>query len=1059
MSVPSTQGNHRQTWIALRNLSRGAGILFALSCFVAATAQQTSQASRPPLTATAPGDKLAQLADLNFDLMGAKQGLPHDSVYAFAQDTRGFLWIASFGGLSRYDGYTLHNFVHSEHDPSSLPDNNIRVVLPGPGGGLWIATGNAGVLTYDPSDGSFHPLPHLPASLQRSHIFCMVSDGSDGIWFGSQLGLAHYSPKTQSYEVFGKAAGKTAQSAAPDFSQGSVFSVLPDSHGNLWVGGDHGLLLRRAGATRFEQIPGLDVPAQPDSFPPVWTIFEDHEGRVWVGTDKFGMALLNRTTNRIEPVPGLSGDDSLIGTATVRGIIEIRKDTFWIATYGSGLITYNAATMRGQRYLRDLTAPAPLSNNFIRSIFLDRTGLVWLGTDRGLSKISSIADGLMTIPSSPLRTDGLRGNEVRSVSAQGDRLWVGFDQGGFAVIEPDGHIRNVAPATGVAPANQSQREVLAIKAADDNTIFAGGQGLYEIDAHRLTYRPVSDPLLAKQVVNALLIDNNDVWAATYNGLVRYNRATHTAKLYAHSVSDAASVSDNYVRDLIKTSDGKLWITTRLGLDLFDTATEKFLHLRHNDRVADSLPSDNIQPIAQDLNGRLWIGTIGDGLTVLMRRDPDGRAHFRTLRREDGFPSNIVLTVMRGVDGRIWSDTPGGLAVVDPNTFRIHTYTAADGLRTSSQNLFTSATLRDGAIVFPGDQGLVVVRPSLLQQNKLAPTLVLTDVAVPGDQRSSAALAWRSADHGILLRPRQRAFEASFALLDFSASGSVRYSYRLDGFDNLWSEPSPARRTATYTNLPPGHYHLLIRAIDHDGIGAMTQIDVPVTVAPSWNQTWWFDLLSAIGLLGLMLLAIRWRTAVIQRRKDALEHEVTLRTAELARKQDELVKVNQQLEELATRDPLTGIFNRRHFVTNADSELRRMRRTGSPFTLLLIDADHFKSVNDRYGHVAGDEVLKHLVRQLSGQMRKSDVIARYGGEELVALLVDTRLQEGIVLAERLREHVDSSPAEFAGEHIPLTISIGAAQAMVDEGIDALLTRADGALYAAKSSGRNQVVAAK
>ena len=1020
-------------------------------CLLPAFAQQEAA------SAASPGDVLAGLADLNFDVMGAKQGLPHDSVYGFAQDTRGFLWIATFGGLSRFDGYHLRNFVHDPHDASSLPDNNIRVILPAQDGGLWIATGNAGVVSYDPGEDAFHPLPHLPGSLQRGHIFCMAPDGDGGIWFGSQLGLAHYLPRTQAYEVFGKAGG--APSTASGFAEGSVFSVLRDSHGDLWVGGDRGLMVRRAGSSRFEAVPGIEAEGQAGAPAPVWTLFEDGEGRLWVGTDKAGMGLLNRAANRVEGVPGLTGAESPIGTATVRGMVEVHKNRFWIATYGGGLITFDSDTMRGHRYVRDLTAAAPLSNNFMRSIFMDRTGLVWLGTDRGLSKVNSSADGLLTIHSSPLRTSGLQGNEVRSVGAQGERLWVGFDQGGFAVIEPDGHVRNVEAAAGVKPEDRSQREVLAIKAADANTVFAGGQGLYEIDTQRLTYRPVPDPLLMRQVVNALLVDGDDVWTATYNGLVRYNRATRKAQLYVHSVSDPGSVSDNYVRDLIKASDGQIWVTTRLGLDRLDAATGTFKHVRHDPHVADSLPSDNIQPITEDLKGRLWIGTIGDGITVLTGRDAGGRAHFRTLGRDEGFPGGIVLTVMRGSDGRIWSNTPGGLAVIDPETWRVRTYTAADGLRTSSQNLFSSATLRDGTIVFPGDQGLIVVRPALLGQHTPLPSLVMTDVHIAGDTHSGLARAWGSLRNGLVLPPAHRAFEASFSLLDFNASDSVRYSYKLEGFDKDWSASSADRRTAAYTNLPSGHYRLLVRAVDRDGAGPSTQLDVPVTAEARWNETWWFRVLSAFGVVALLLLAIRLRTAMIHKRKEELESEVALRTAELARKQAELMEANRLLGELATRDPLTGVFNRRHFLISAETELQRMQRTGSPFTLLLIDADHFKSINDRYGHAAGDEVLQSVVRQISAQLRRSDMMARYGGEELVVLLIDTALEDGHLMAERLREHVANTPATFDSTEIRVTVSIGAAQANDKETIAELLARADRALYQAKSNGRNQVACAE
>jgi len=1032
----------------------GAGIFAAiLSLTVAiASAAEVNSLSQADTVQHA-GDVLAGLADLNFEEMGTKQGLPHDSVYGFAQDSRGFLWIATFGGLSRYDGYQLRNYIHDEANPSSLPDNNIRLLLPALNGGLWIATGNAGVITYDPANDTFHPLPNLPPQLRSSHVFCMADDGNGGLWFGSQLGLVHYDAKSRSYELFGKAAHKAD---ANGFVEGSVFSVLQDREGNLWVGGDHGLLVRQRGTTDFKAMTGLEGPGQLGLYPPVWTILEDNEHRLWIGTDKAGAGILNRTTGHIEAVPALTGVDSPIGAATVRGIVEIRKDQFWIATYGSGLVTYDVANGRVRHYLRDLTSATPLSNDFLRGIYMDRSGIVWLGTDRGLSRVNPFADGLLNIHASPLRKDGLQGNEVRSVTAQGNRIWVGFNQGGFAVVEPDGHINNVKAAAGVNPADQSRREVLAIKAADDATVYAGGSGLYEIDTRRLTYRPVPDPLLTKQVINALLIDGNDVWAATYNGLVCYNRLTHKAQLYAHEVGHPGSLSDNYVRDLLKDSQGRLWITTRLGLDRFEPAIESFVHFKHNALDPSSLPSDNIQPIAEDLHGRFWIGTIGNGLTVLWSWTPDGKPHFRTLTRNNGFPSDIVLTVMRGKDGRIWCNTPDGLAVVDPDTLKVHMYTAADGLRTSSQNLFSSATLDDGTIVFPGDEGLVVVRPDLLRRRTQESQLEATEIAVPGDSLSPAALAWRSLKSGIVLPSSHRAFQAGFALLDFSAANTVQYSYKLDGFDKDWVSSPAYRRTATYTNLSAGHYRLLIRASNRFGDGPSSHLEIPVIALAAWYESTWFSVLKLIAGTLVIFLVVRLRTAVIRRRQAELEAEVATRTAELAKKQEELIEVNEKLAELATRDPLTGVFNRRQFLALAEDEIAQIRSAGGAFTLLLIDADHFKSINDRYGHVVGDEILKSLVGRLSSQLRKTDLIARYGGEELVVLLSNTELQEGLELAERLRAHVADSPMRYGKDDIRVTISIGVTQATGQESVVELLKKADGALYAAKHGGRDQVV---
>lgn len=163
-----------------------------------------------------------------------------------------------------------------------------------------------------------------------------------------------------------------------------------------------------------------------------------------------------------------------------------------------------------------------------------------------------------------------------------------------------------------------------------------------------------------------------------------------------------------------------------------------------------------------------------------------------------------------------------------------------------------------------------------------------------------------------------------------------------------------------------------------------------------------------------------------------------------------------MRRLARRDALTGLLNRRAIDDVLDDEAHRARRLGTPFSVLMIDVDHFKSINDRFGHAAGDRALQHLATLLSGQMRDIDRVARYGGEEFIVLLPATTAAEAAVLAERLRERVASLPMVWEDQDMPLTVSIGLAQwAGPQDQPGPLVSRADAALYRAKAGGRNRV----
>ena len=175
---------------------------------------------------------------------------------------------------------------------------------------------------------------------------------------------------------------------------------------------------------------------------------------------------------------------------------------------------------------------------------------------------------------------------------------------------------------------------------------------------------------------------------------------------------------------------------------------------------------------------------------------------------------------------------------------------------------------------------------------------------------------------------------------------------------------------------------------------------------------------------------------------------------------ELRQANRELSLLAHTDPLTAILNRRSFLTLAERELGRLRRTGSPASLLTIDIDHFKQINDRLGHEAGDRVLTMFAKRLSEEIRVQDVFARLGGEEFGLILPDTSPAQAYAAAERLRQAVEGEPFDLDGIGLTLTISVGISVLQADQGgIGGAMRHADAALYAAKHAGRNKVMMAE
>ncbi|ALP65263.1 MULTISPECIES: GGDEF domain-containing protein [Paraburkholderia] len=166
----------------------------------------------------------------------------------------------------------------------------------------------------------------------------------------------------------------------------------------------------------------------------------------------------------------------------------------------------------------------------------------------------------------------------------------------------------------------------------------------------------------------------------------------------------------------------------------------------------------------------------------------------------------------------------------------------------------------------------------------------------------------------------------------------------------------------------------------------------------------------------------------------------------------------KLQEYADRDGLTGIANRRYFEARLRDEYTRWQRYGGDLSILLFDLDHFKKINDQFGHVVGDTVLRDMAQRVSHVVRAQDTFGRFGGEEFALLLPCTPLEDAMLVAEKIRNTIGDKPVDVQGVDVPVTASVGGASARAGvPAYEALINEADAALYSAKRQGRNRSVA--
>jgi diguanylate cyclase (GGDEF)-like protein len=278
-----------------------------------------------------------------------------------------------------------------------------------------------------------------------------------------------------------------------------------------------------------------------------------------------------------------------------------------------------------------------------------------------------------------------------------------------------------------------------------------------------------------------------------------------------------------------------------------------------------------------------------------------------------------------------------------------------------------------------------------------------------------------------------------ASLDYAETGDTILKVRLRGLSDAWFETRD--HDMHYFGLEPGHYEFEAVATNAAHQRSSGLVSMSIDVLPPWWRTKWFEILIVGAGVGLFVRILQWRLRKLRDNKRHLERKL---------------KEHEALLMRATRDSLTGLWNRPAILEILERAIEEARKGSTPLAVAIIDVDHFKHINDTYGHLGGDAVLRTLGSVLSAKIRSADSLGRYGGEELLLVMPGLAMDRPSLPVERLREAINEMPVTYQTSRIRVAASIGVAwldpQADVAE---SLLNRSDAALYAAKGSGRNRV----
>ena len=897
------------------------------------------------------------------------------------------------------------------------------------------------------------------------------------IWVSTENGIFRYDGDR--FEAFGGVQGIPSNS-------GAAFGEAPD--GSLLVGGDFGLY-QQAG-NRFEK---LTVPFKAIN----WAegIQSDGKGHTFLGTETGLVELSSQpgrnqfAIHRFPQAQGTSGPGAF-------GIL-IEKDVLW---YGCGTELCRMTAQGTQVFGRDFGLPGMpvlvIQNDGVGNLWarVRNDGVfVRLAGHREFQKpklpVSSehlggvpVTDGAgrILLPSSVGllignengwqqidRSDGLRGTVYSAMEDRQRNLWIGLAGRGLAQWRGYREWETYSIESGLA--SDIVYEILprddgSLLLATEAGLFRGERrrsgmsfkrfaGLDGLAVHSLHSGPNGDLWIGTETRGAARIDsrtNKITWYGERQGLT--GKAAYTLRfdrkqrLWAGTESGMFMAEAPYRRfsrikelpasriwAITEGSDGTIWAGGAGGL--FELATDRWRTLT----AADGLSNNEVLSLGAGPNGVIWVGYRFGGGIDRVHPKAGGVAIDKGIQRAGS--DGLVYFLDFDSKGRLWAGTERGIDRWD-GVHWSH-YDTNDGLAGDDCNLNSFAEEADGTIWIGTSGGLS--RFNALPRAAPDATLAVVFTRLSIGQKDASGL--RSPSFGA----HDNSFIARYSALNAMRENGVIFRYRLTGATSRWTET--AQRELQFANLAPGAYRLEVDARDSDGAWSGNNAEFEFTILPPWYLTWWFESLCLLIPISVTAGVLRLRFLGAQRREDALTQLVEDRTADLR-------LANEELSRLSFTDPLTGLVNRRVFDQTLEMECARLTRTGAHLSLISIDVDCFKALNDSQGHPRGDECLVTLGAELMRIARRHiDIVARCGGEEFGIILPETDAAGAAQVAETVRSAIANLRIPHQASQVApfLTVSVGVATATQDRfrTRKELADAADQALYAAKRTGRNRV----
>lgn len=835
--------------------------------------------------------KIISAQNITFEHYNDYDGLSHNSVRHIVQDKKGFLWLGTFAGLNRFDGYEFEIYSSNEKKPYRLINDDITALALDNGANiLWIGTRN-GLVRFELDTHEltiFLPEKDNTDSLPDNEIRSLHVDRLDRLWVGTK------NKGVFLMETPGRFTKVDIKGAA------YVKSIVEDSSGAIWIGsyetsGITKVNLNGNGTVKNIKQYTLDIPDSDEKNPYVNFIYEDHKSDIFIGTRQ-GLYKLDREKDKfVNRYIENAKHREKLGPYFL-SVARSPDGEYWVGTLGGLLVCDKLEDIEKgdyQWHFPVLSNNLSLVDNLVYALYFDKSGVLWIGTEDGLDKYNPY-DNQFKLNKDISRYLDNQAPWIRGFSKtidnrvvvatrynglfiqEGEKFSPLFNQQRYDIASIysndginfycglwDGRLLMYNYQTRksqVADIGFDNSPVLAFETMDARTLIIGsfGEGAVYFDTDTRRSSSLAGDVLKGVEVNQIAVDTSkNIWFATENGALRLDTETNVLKTYASK--DNSGIPNENVSGILIDHEQNIWVTTRKGLAIYNAKTDDFNTVDAMQELEDSWITDIV-----NVRDELWLNLNNNGL-----------ARF--------YPERKALSVYRVKSGN-----------------RLDVFSSSGFYKFSDSRIYVA-----------GKKGVIYFSPDQIKANEWTPPPIITEFKVqskdvlPGDVIDGQTIFARDINYGkeAVLTYSDRNFSIEFSSPSFTDEKLNKFEYMLEGFDDEWIQTGSNTRTVQYTNLPFGDYNFKIKAANSSDVWS-DEVSYKIKVLPPFWLTY------KMMFLTLFVVAVLFYF-VRREIKNRLRLKRELLVEKVERERDE--KLNKE---------------KIRFFTNLSHELR------TPLTLIL-----------------------------------------------------------------------------------------------------------------------------